>query len=506
MSDVNLLGRRNFIKGMGAAAGVAIASPAMAISEKADGVKWDKEVEVLIIGSGFAGLAAAIEATRKGAKDVHIFEKMSYFGGNSAINGGLFAAPGTPMQKQEGVKDSVDRMVADQMKSGRGIADEALLRHVASHAVEALQMTMDAGAEFHPYLQQLGGHSVARTYQTTVSCGAGITQPLYKECKRIGVKTHNRSKFEGFILGEDGKVEGVKMREGYYFKEEDSGKLVYIRAKRGVIAATGGFAQNIDLRMAQDPTLTAEVGCTNAPGATGEGMYEMFRLGAIPVHLAHIQSGPWASPDEGGFGYVSNYSIYNFPHSMAINRLTGKRFMNEIADRKTRADAELSCRDEKGEALPPILITSYKDSKKHPNTKKVIKYNVGWKFDTIEELAKHFEVPLKPLKAQIEEYNSYVKSGDDKQFGKNMTKAKDKFIEAPFTVVRLWPKVHYCQGGVQVTTKAEVKDSFTGQPISGLYAAGEVCGGIHGVSRLGSCSIPECMVMGMTAARSVMKA
>ena len=506
MSDVNLLGRRNFIKGMGAAAGVAIASPAMAISEKADGVKWDKEVEVLIIGSGFAGLAAAIEATRKGAKDVHIFEKMSYFGGNSAINGGLFAAPGTPMQKQEGVKDSVDRMVADQMKSGRGVADEGLLRHVAEHAVEALQMTMDAGSEYHPYLQQLGGHSVARTYQTTVSCGAGITQPLYKECKRIGVKTHNRSKFEGFIIGEDGKVEGVKMREGYYFKEEDSGKVVYIRAKRGVIAATGGFAQNINLRMAQDPTLTSEVGCTNAPGATGEGMYEMFRIGAIPVHMAHIQSGPWASPDEGGFGYVSNYSIYNFPHSMAINRLTGKRFMNEIADRKTRADAELSCRDEKGEALPPILITSYKHSKKHPNTKKVIKYNVGWKFDTVEELAKHFEVPVKPLKAQIEEYNSYVKSGDDKQFGKNMTKAKDKFIEAPFTVVRLWPKVHYCQGGVQITTKAEVKDSFTGQPIKGLYAAGEVCGGVHGVSRLGSCSIPECMVMGMTAARSVMEA
>ncbi|MBE7216211.1 flavocytochrome c [Shewanella benthica] len=506
MSNNNLLGRRNFIKGMGAAAGVALAAPAMAISEKADGVKWDKEVEVLIIGSGFAGLAAAIEATRKGAKDVHIFEKMSYFGGNSAINGGLFAAPGTPMQKKEGVQDSVDRMVADQMKSGRGIADEALLRHVAEHAVEALQMTMDAGSEFHPYLQQLGGHSVARTYQTTVSCGAGITQPLYKECKKIGVKTHNRSKFEGFLVGEKGEILGVKMRENYHFGEDQPGKVIKIRAKRGVIMATGGFAQNIDLRMAQDPTLTAEVGCTNAPGATGEGMYEMFRLGAIPVHLAHIQSGPWASPDEGGFGYVSNYSIYNFPHSMAINRLTGKRFMNEIADRKTRADAELGCRDEKGEALPPILITSYKDSKKHPNTKKVIKYNVGWKFDTVEELAKHFEVPLKPLKAQIEEYNSYVKSGEDTQFGKNMTKAKDKFIQAPFTVVRLWPKVHYCQGGVQVNAKAEVKDSFTGKPISGLYAAGEVCGGIHGVSRLGSCSIPECMVMGMTAARSMMKA
>ncbi|MCL1068029.1 flavocytochrome c [Shewanella olleyana] len=506
MSNVDLLGRRKFIAGLGAAAGAAMVAPAMAVSEKTDGVKWDKEVEIVIIGSGFAGLAAGIEATKLGAKDVHIFEKMSYFGGNSAINGGLFAAPGTPMQSKEGVKDSVDRMVADQMAAGRGIADEALLRHVAEHAMEALQMTFDAGSEYHPYLQQLGGHSVARTYQTTVSCGAGITQPLLHKCRDLGVHTHNRSKFEGFLIGGNGEVLGVKMRDNYHFDEEQPGKVINIRAKRGVIMATGGFAQNVNLRMAQDPTLTSEVGCTNAPGATGEGMYEMFRLGAVPVHLAHIQSGPWASPDEGGFGYVSNYSIYNFPHSIAINRLTGKRFMNEIADRKTRADAELACRDEKGNALPPILITSYKDSKKHPNTKKVIKYNVGWKFDSIEELASHFNVPTKALKTQIEEYNQYVKSGEDTQFGKNMTKAKDKYIEAPFTVVRLWPKVHYCQGGVQITTKAEVKDSFTGNPIAGLYAAGEVCGGIHGVSRLGSCSIPECMVMGMTAARSMMKA
>jgi flavocytochrome c len=505
MSNIDLLGRRKFIAGLGIAAGAAMVAPAMAVSEKAEGVKWDKEVEIVIIGSGFAGLAAAIEATKHGATDVHIFEKMSYFGGNSAINGGLFAAPGTPMQKKEGVEDSVGKMVNDQLLSGRGIADEGLLRHVASHAVEALQMTLDAGSEYHPYLQQLGGHSVARTYQTTVSCGAGITQPLYKECKRIGVNTHNRSKFEGFLVGNKGEVVGVKMRQNYHFGEDQPGKVLNIRAKRGVIMATGGFAQNVDLRMAQDPTLTADVGCTNAPGATGEGMFEMFRLGAIPVHLAHIQSGPWASPDEGGFGYVSNYSIFNLPHSIAVSRTTGKRFMNEIADRKTRADAELSNRDEKGNPVPPLLISSFKDSKAHPNTEKVIKYNVGWKFDSVEELATHFGVPLAGLTAQIAEYNGYVKTGEDKQFGKDMTLAKNKMIEAPFTVVRLWPKVHYCQGGVKVNTKAEVTDSFTGKSITGLYAAGEVCGGIHGVSRLGSCSIPECMVMGMTAARSLMK-
>lgn len=501
--------RRRFLKGLGvagAAAAAPMAMPALATSISNDGVKWDKTVDIAIIGSGFAGLAAGIEAKRKGAKNVTIFEKMAVFGGNSAINGGLFAAPGTPMQKEKGVEDSVERMVADQMKAGRGIADEGLLRHVAEHANEALQLTIDAGAEYHPYLQQLGGHSVPRTYQTSVSCGAGITQPLLKLARNEGVETITRIKFDGFVLDKAGKVEGFKALESYYFDDPSSGKPIFVRATQGVIMATGGFAQNVNLRMAQDPTLTAEVGCTNAKGATGEGMFEMFRLGAVPVHMAHIQSGPWASPDEGGFGYVSNYSIFNFPHSMAINCQTGKRFMNEIADRKTRADAELACRDDNGNPRPPIMITSWEHANQHPNAKKVLKYGVGWKFDTLEELAKHFDVPLAELKQQVEEYNGYVKTGVDEQFGKNMGKAKGKFIQAPYTVVRLWPKVHYCQGGVQITKQAKVLDSFTGQPIEGLYAAGEVCGGIHGVSRLGSCSIPECMVMGMTAARTIMGA
>ncbi|WP_028116313.1 flavocytochrome c [Ferrimonas senticii] len=508
MTEVNQQARRRFLKGLGVAgAAAATAAPMAAFANtSAEGVKWDKTVDVAIIGSGFAGLAAGIEAKRKGAKSVTIFEKMGVFGGNSAINGGLFAAPNTPMQKQEGVKDSVEQMVADQLAAGRGIADETLLRHVAEHAAEALQLTIEAGAEYHPYLQQLGGHAVARTYQTTVSCGAGITQPLLKLARKEGVEAVARIKFEGFVTGKDGKIEGFKARENYYFGDEKSGKVIFVRALRGVIMATGGFAQNINLRMAQDPTLTGEVGCTNHKGATGEAMLEMFRMGAIPVHLAHIQSGPWASPDEGGFGYVSNYSIYNFPHSIAVDTQTGKRFMNEIADRKTRADAELNCRDAEGNPMPPIMITSWKHADEHPNAKKVLKYNVGWKFDSLEALAKHFNVPLKALQQQVDEYNGYVKSGVDAQFGKNMAEAKGKFLEAPFSVVRLWPKVHYCQGGVQITKDARVLDSITGQPIPNLFAAGEVAGGIHGVSRLGSCSIPECMVMGMTAARSVMGA
>jgi flavocytochrome c len=315
----------------------------------------------------------------------------------------------------------------------------------------------------------------------------------------------NRAKFNGFIMDEDGGVAGVKILEGHYFNRGEEGTEVNIKSERGVVIATGGFASNVNLRQAQDPTLTAEVGTTNMPSATGEALLEMFRLGAVPVHMTHIQAGPWASPDEGGFGYVSNYSIYNFPHSISIDIKTGQRFMNEIADRKTRTDAQLSLRDDDGEPLPPITITSYKHAEEHPTLENVLKYEVGWEFDSLEDIAAEFDVPLEPLQAQVEEYNEYVESGEDKQFGKPMEPIKGKFLEAPFVVVRNWPKVHYCQGGAQVDVNARVIDSTTWEPIPNLYAAGEVTGGVPGVSRLGSCSIPDCLVMGMTAATSMME-
>ncbi|WP_192022046.1 flavocytochrome c [Shewanella sp. WPAGA9] len=505
-SKINI-SRRDSLKKLTALTFVGAASPAIALESPIDSkenIQWDKAIDIAIIGSGFAGLAAAITAVKNGAKSVAIFEKMSVYGGNSAINGGLFAVPESPLQSKENVKDSAKLMVKDQIASGRGVADTTLLEHVAKNANKALQLTLEAGAEYHPYLQQLGGHSKPRSYQTTVNCGAGITQPMLQYARELGVKTYNRHKFNGFIQNEQGDVTGIKLVKGFYFGE-DRGQTINVKATRGVIMASGGFAQNIPLRMAQDPTLNAEVGCTNVKGATGDGLLAMLRIGATPIHMAHIQSGPWASPDEGGFGYVSNYSLFNFPHSVAINRATGQRFMNEIADRKTRCDAELTCRDENGNPLPPILVTSYHYSKHHSSLKKVLKYGVGWQFDTLEELANHFNVPISPLKKQIEQYNQYTKSGVDEQFGKIMDLAKNKPIVPPFTAVRLWPKAHYCQGGVQINKRAQVLDSYSGKPIRGLLAAGEVTGGVHGVSRLGSCAIPECLVMGMTAGQTIME-
>jgi flavocytochrome c len=497
--------RRRFLVSMGVAGAATLAGPSLSAMVNEGEVEWGEDHEIVIIGSGFTGLAAAIEAHKLGATDIVVYDMMPYFGGNSTYNGGLFAVPDSPLQKENGIEDSPERMTADQVLAGRGLAYQDLLLHVASHANEALQMTLDAGTEYLPYLQQLGGHSVPRTYQTIEACGAGIIRPLVEQCRKLGIKLVTRAKFKRLIFNKEGTVEGAEIAMGHYFGRDVDGTQVNVRSKRGLLIATGGFARNVGLRSAQDPTLTEEVPSTNPPSATGEALLEMFRVGAVPVHMAYIQTGPWASPDEDGFGYVSNYSIYNFAHSVSINVRTGKRFMNEIADRKTRSDAQLALRNDDGSPLPPITITSFEDAKEHPTMEKVLKYKVGWKFDTLEELTAHFNVPLEPLKAQIEEYNGYVKSGVDEQFGKPMGKAEGKYIRAPFIVVRNWPKVHYCQGGAQIDVHARVIGSDNWQPIPGLYAGGEVTGGMHGVSRLGSCSIPDCMVMGMTAARTMMK-
>lgn len=496
--------RRSFLKfGAGAAAVGALAP--LTVSANSSDFIWDEKHEIVIVGSGFAGLAAAVEAGKLGAKDIVVIEKLGVYGGNSTLNAGQACFANTDLQKTLGIEDSAELMVQDQLKSGRGYASAELLKHSAELGPYIYQLTKDCGCVYREHIINTGGTSATRSHQVVERSGAGFIRPMLKTARSYGVKTKTRHKFEHLITATDGTVLGIQVRKDYHFGHEDSGKLINIKAEKGVLIATGGFGANVAFRQALDPTLDSEVGCTNARGATGDGLIAMLSEGAMPVHLSFIQSGPWASPDEGGFGYGAGFSLYNFPHSIAIDRNTGQRFMNETADRKTRADLEVQRRDKDGKPNPALLIAPKHEAQKDPSMENVLRYNVAWEFDSVEAIAKHFELPLKPLKKQIDDWNVFVKNGEDPQFGKRMNMSTGISLTAPFIVQRLWPKVHYCQGGIQINTKAEVIAAKNGQPIKKLYAAGEVSGGVHGVSRLGGCSTPECMAFGVTAARSMMK-
>ncbi len=454
--------------------------------------KWDEQTDVVVIGSGFAGLAAAIEAKQAGASVV-VLEKMPVFGGNSIINGGVFAVAGSPKQEAEGIKDSPDLLMQDMMKAGLDMNHTELARMIADKSREAVEWTESLGVEYKERVTHLGGHSVPRSYSTWNGSGSAIVNKQLEKVKQLGIPIKKRTYATTILQDDDGGVVGLKIKEGYKFPDETSGKEKYLKANKGIVLATGGFSQDIYFRTIQDPKLTANVDSTNHPGATSEILMEALRIGATPVQISWIQLGPWTSPDEKGMGigYVFN-AMAGFVYGVMVDPTTGKRFINELADRKVRADAIIRT------GHPAVTLADSEGVKRVPILEKILARGVAKKFDTIDELAAAYSIPPDTLKQTISQWNKYLEQGKDDAFGRYMQTDSKPIAVAPFYACRAWPKVHHTMGGIQINTRAQVI-GLDRKPIPRLYAAGEIAGGIHGAVRLGSCAVLDCIVFGRIA-------
>ncbi len=500
--------RREFLKKTGGAAAVAGLAMGMVASGSREAAaawdplpkKWDETFDIVVIGSGFAGLAAAYEAKKAGSSVV-VLEKMRTPGGNSIINGGIMAVAGSPLQKEKGINDSPQQLYDDMMREGLGLNHPELVKIMADASLATLQWTIsELGVKYTDRLVQEGGHAVPRSYQTYNSSGAAWVQPQLAKLKAIGVEPRLQVYLQKIFRDKDGRVKGIEVREGYAFPKADSGKVKRIRAKKAVILAYGGFGQDVAFRMIQDPKLTSLFESTNQPGATAEGIREALRIGCTPVQLSWIQVGPWASPDEKGFGLGPHFAQEAAAmYGIWINTKTGKRFISELANRKLRADKimELGNKGEKCIAIADENGASYVKEK----LPKLIERGVVKKYDTLEDMAKAYNVPVQQLQQTIETYNKFVVQGKDDEFSRYMNKNAKPMV-APFYAMRLLPKVHYCMGGINVNAGSQALDIMNDKPIPGLYAAGECVGGMHGAVRLGSCSTLACLVFGRIAGQN----
>ncbi len=460
---------------------------------EADG-QFDENWDVLVVGSGFAGLAAAIEAAEAGAS-VLVIEKTKSTGGNSRISDGGIAAAGTDMQKSRNIEDSPELFYQDIMRSGTFLNHPDLVRVVVEKAVEAFEWSRDElGVPYLDRIDIFGGHSAPRCYAAENITGGTIIGKQLARLKRLGVEVRKETCFREYLMDKTGRVVGAVVRSGCDTDDPEAGSEMLLEVRRGIVLAAGGFGADVPFRSRHDPRLDATIDTTNHKAASAEALKETLKTGAMPVHLSFIQLGPWASPDERGFGHGPMFSEYIvFQYGMIIDPQTGERFVNELADRKRLSDAILA----KGQ--PCIGIADSAAVKTSGwDIGRAIKNGVVKTFDSLEELCADYEVAPDPVKETVDSFNRAVDAGVDEEFGKPILEQAPGCKTAPFYAIRLWPKVHHVSGGVEIDTEARVID-LDGKPIPGLFAAGEVTGGIHGANRLGSCAITECLVFGRIA-------
>lgn len=457
----------------------------------------DEVCDVVVVGTGFAGLTAAIEARNSGAK-VLVIEKMPVYGGNSIVNGGDFAAPGNSLQKQAGIEDSPESMLSDMLKAGGGLNHPELARIVAERANETLEWAKTyVGAEFS-YLVYHGGHSVKRSVQTISHSGSELVNKLLAKAKKLGVKIALRTKLTRILTGPGGRVVGIEVRRDYKWPHEDSGVVSVIKARKAVVLAAGGFSCDTALRQMHDPRLTSAFESTNHPGATGEALLAACRAGALTVHMDWIQLGPWTSPDEPGFGFTPQICERIVGYGLMVDPETGKRFFKETGNRKERADAIIAL------AHPVVMLgDSVAVGSQAPaeRLRQAIDIGAVKRFESLQDLAAFYRMPERQFLDEVSRWNTFVENKKDLDYGCTIFPDARPTVQAPFYGMRLWPRVHHTMGGLAINARAQVI-GFDMKPVPRLYAAGEITGGVHGAVRLGSVAMADCVVFGRIAGRN----
>ncbi|MBQ9300454.1 MAG: flavocytochrome c [Clostridia bacterium] len=452
--------------------------------ESEDVVKEEKtiETEIVIIGAGGAGMTAAIMAQQAG-KDFVILEKMPYVGGNTTkATGGMNAAE-TLYQKEQGVEDSVELFAQDTMVGGHNINDPDLVNTLAAKSAEAIDWLDSIGADL-PKISFSGGASTNRIHAPADGSAVGnyLVDKFSEKLKELGVEVMLNTKATELMV-ENGQVVGVKA---------EGPDAYYTIKSKAVILASGGFGANLEMIADYRPDLQGTV-TTNAPGATGDGIVMAQAVGAALVDIEQIQLHPTV---EQSTSMLITESVRG-DGAILVNQ-NGERFTNELLTRDAVSAAELA---QEGQYAYIIFDQHLRD-----NLKAIEKYvtnGLTVQGDTIEALAEQLNIPPETLAKTLADWNEAVATQNDAQFGRT-TGMNENLTVAPYYAIQVAPGIHHTMGGVKINTSAEVINT-EGNAIPGLFAAGEVTGGVHGGNRLGGNAVADIVIFGRIAAESAVE-
>ena len=452
--------------------------------EEAVAEKKNEELntDIVIIGAGGAGMTAAINAKQAG-KDVILLEKMPYAGGNTTkATGGMNAAE-THYQAEQGIDDSVEQFVEDTMEGGHNINDRDLVETMAENSAEGIDWLDSIGAPL-PKVSFSGGATNARIHAPEDGSGVGayLVTSMLKKVNELGIDVMYNTKATELIT-KDGAVTGVKA---------ESRDTNYTINAKAVILATGGFGNNEDMIVQYREDLKGTV-TTSAPGITGDGIVMAEEVGADLVDIEQIQLHPTV---EQKTSMLITESVRG-DGAILVNQ-DGKRFTDELLTRDVVSAAEL---EQPGSYAYIIFDQRLREGLKA--TEKYISTGITVEGETIEDLAEKIDVDPKTLAETLKNWNQYVADKNDPDFGRTTGMEKD-LSQAPYYAIKIAPGIHHTMGGVHIDTSAEVlgKD---GNKIPGLFAAGEVVGGVHGGNRIGGNAVADIVVFGKIASDSAVE-
>ena len=450
--------------------------------EEKKGETVEKDTDVVVIGGGGAGFAAAVSAKEAGA-NVILVEKLASVGGNTLISGGEYAAPANDLQKEEGIEDSKELFAKDVEEAG---GNPELIKVLADKATEdAYWLRDDIGVEWLDSLMFFGGHSVKRSLIPAAHTGNELIKNYLKKAEELGIEVLTETDVKE-ILSKDGKVCGIKA-------ETKDGELV-VNAK-SVVVASGGFGANADMCYEFDKEIDEHVLSTNSPGATGDGILMAEKLGADTVDMDKIQLYPVCDVETGKLLYCGDTRLVG--GALLVNK-EGKRFVEELGTRREISMAIKAQTDYVGYVLWDETSNEKTGTmKSNPEeAKSLFDRGLMVKADTLEELADHFGIDKDALLETVKTFNENSAKKEDPEFNLRMLGWQVK--DAPFYMMKAAPAVHHTMGGLKINTDAQVLNK-DGEWIDGLYAAGEVTGGIHGSNRLGSVAMADITVFGRIA-------
>lgn len=458
--------------------------------------------DVVVIGAGGAGMAAAVTANQAG-KTVIVIEKASKMGGNTILSGGALNAVDEGSETAIENKDSVENHYNQTFNGGDQAGDPVLVHTLIDNAWSGVEWLKSLGMEFYDGVFTVTGGMWPRAHKPVEPEGTGFFKTYQKYLDTHDGITMVYNTTAKDLIVENNIVTGVSCTG-------ETGNTVTVKATNGVVLATGGFGRNIEMRVKYNeiskkwPTLDETIPSTNTSGITGDGIIMAEAIGANLVQMENIQLLPLGDPETGSLSGNIEHAV----ESRIFINLEGNRFVNEGG----RRDDMTLALFEQPETTMYIVMDSdtYPEGNEKNNFGEsiadLVKSKRALKADTLEELAALMNVPAENLIASIDDYNRYCKGGDlegqTDAFGRTLFTDTDGvnngINNGPFYAAVRVPTVHHTMGGVQINEQAQVMDT-KGNIISGLFAAGEVTGGIHGTNRLGGNALTDTVVFGRIA-------